>query len=57
MVSFIPLNIKKEASIENLMMHIEMATQYSEALEPKEPRAEDDDGDLANGDRQYSDVD
>ncbi len=38
MVNFIPLNIRKEASLENIMMHIDNATQYSEGLEPKEPK-------------------
>ena len=37
MVNFIPLNIKKESSLENIMMQIDFATQYSEGLEPKEP--------------------
>ncbi len=36
-VNFIPLNVKKDSSLRRLMMHIESATQYSEALEPKEP--------------------
>lgn len=44
MVNFIPLNIKKEASLENVMMHIEMLTQFSESLEPKESRECDEDG-------------
>lgn len=43
MVNFIPLNIKKESSLENLLLHIEMATQFSESLEPKEPENEQDD--------------
>lgn len=50
MVKFIPLNVKKEASLANILMHIENATQYSEGLEPKEPR------DL-EGDSRLSDVD
>jgi GTPase SAR1 family protein len=50
MVNFIPLNIKKESSLQNIMMHIEMATQFSEALEPKEPK--DDQGDGQSDDRE-----
>lgn len=42
MVSFIPLNIKQEDSLDRLLMHIENATQYSEALEPKESKDDAD---------------
>ena len=42
LVSFIPLNVKSEASLERLMLHIENATQFSEALEPAEPRGTDE---------------
>ncbi len=38
MVSFIPLNIQDEDSIELLMAHIDNAIQYGEDLEPKPPR-------------------
>lgn len=37
MVNFFPVNIKKESSLEKIMLQIEFATQYSENLEPKEP--------------------
>lgn len=42
MVNFIPLNVKKSASLDNVLMHIELATQFSEALEPKEPKEYDE---------------
>lgn len=54
LVNFIPLNIRKEASLENIMLHIEMATQYGESLEPREPRLEEGDGESCD---RYSDVD
>lgn len=46
MVSFIPLNVQKEASLEYLLSHIDNAVQYGtcflihlgEDLEPKEPK-------------------
>ncbi|ELR12798.1 ATP binding protein [Acanthamoeba castellanii str. Neff] len=38
MVSFIPLNIKDEDSIEVLLAHIDNAIQYGEDLEPKAPK-------------------
>lgn len=38
MVSFLPLNIKDEESIELLLMHIDHAVQYGEDLEPKDPK-------------------
>lgn len=44
MVNFIPLNLKRESSMANMMSHIDHATQFSENLEPKEPK-EFDDGD------------
>jgi len=37
MVSFIPLNIKDEESIETLMMNADYILQYGEDEEPKEP--------------------
>jgi hypothetical protein len=38
MVSFIPLNIKEEDSVEILLAHIDNAIQYGEDLEPKAPK-------------------
>jgi hypothetical protein len=38
MVSFIPLNIKDEDSIEVLLAHIDNSIQYGEDLEPKPPK-------------------
>jgi hypothetical protein len=38
MVSFIPLNITQESSIEYLLSHVDNAVQYGEDLEPKEPK-------------------
>ncbi|CAG8540653.1 3207_t:CDS:2, partial [Ambispora leptoticha] len=40
MVSFLPLNINDEESVEVVLSHIDNATQYGEDLEPREP--EDD---------------
>lgn len=59
MVNFIPFNIKKQSSMENLMLRIEMATQFSEALEPKEPKDTqfEDNDDFSNDRDKYSDVD
>jgi hypothetical protein len=37
MVSFIPLNITQESSIEYLLSHVDNAVQYGEDLEPSEP--------------------
>lgn len=37
MVSFLPLNARKEESITDLLSHIDQAIQYGEQLEPKEP--------------------
>lgn len=54
MVNFIPLNLKKEASLVNVLSHIDNATQYSEGLEPKEPKEFGDEGDGDDGD--YDDV-
>lgn len=42
MVSFIPLNITEEDSIEVLMAHIDNAIQYGEDLEPKPPKELED---------------
>ena len=41
MVSFIPLNITDEESINLVLAHIDHAMQYGEDLEPKEPVDED----------------
>jgi hypothetical protein len=38
MVSFIPLNITQESSIEYLLASVDNAVQYGEDLEPKEPK-------------------
>lgn len=37
MVNFMPVDIRHDASLKKLMLQIEFATQFSEALEPKEP--------------------
>lgn len=37
MVTFIPLDITDEESIEYLLSNIDYAIQYGEDLEPKEP--------------------
>ena len=38
MVSFVPLNITDESSIDYLLSNIDNAVQYGEDLEPKEPK-------------------
>jgi len=38
MVSFLPLNINDEVSVETVLSHIDNATQYGEDQEPKEPK-------------------
>ncbi len=43
MVSFVPLNIKEEETIEYVLSMIDVATQYGEDLEPKEPKENDED--------------
>ena len=35
MVSFLPLNVKDEESIANVLLHVNMAVQYGEDVEPK----------------------
>jgi GTPase SAR1 family protein len=57
MVNFIPLNPKKESSLIRIMGHIDQATQFSEGLEPKEPRELDDqeDGSLVDDPESYCD--
>lgn len=37
MVSFLPLNVRKEESITDLLSYIDQAVQYGEQLEPREP--------------------
>lgn len=49
MVNFIPLNLRKEQSLVNIMSHIDNATQYSEGLEPKEPKEFGEDGEEDDG--------
>jgi hypothetical protein len=44
LVSFIPLNIQDEESVEVTLAHIDHALQYGEDVEPKEPKDEDFDG-------------
>ena len=48
MVHFIPLNIKEEASIEYVLSNIDVATQYGEDMEPKEPNDAEENEDLDN---------
>ncbi len=40
LVSFVPLNIRKEESIQLALAHIDHALQYGEDMEPKEPKDE-----------------
>lgn len=49
MVSFLPLDITDEESLDVLMMHADHAIQYGEDMEPKEPKDEDRDGDEEDG--------
>lgn len=42
MVSFVPLDITDDESIETLVMAIDTATQYGEDVEPKDPDEEKD---------------
>ncbi|KAJ3152387.1 ATP binding protein [Irineochytrium annulatum] len=42
MVSFVPLNIKDEDSVNLVLAHIDNAIQYGEDVEPKEPKDEGD---------------
>ncbi|KAI9096421.1 GPN-loop GTPase [Phlyctochytrium arcticum] len=44
MVTFVPLNIKDEESIELVLSHVDNAVQYGEDLEPKEPNEDHADG-------------
>ncbi|TPX60124.1 hypothetical protein PhCBS80983_g01977 [Powellomyces hirtus] len=43
MVSFLPLNVADEDSVEMVLSCVDNAVQYGEDLEPKEPREWDDD--------------
>ena len=45
MVSFLPLNIHDEESIETVLFSIDHATQFGEDQEPKEPKVNEDDDD------------
>jgi hypothetical protein len=58
MVSFLPLDVTDEESIEVVLMHADHAMQYGEDMEPKEPKDDDygreddggdDDGDCGGG--------
>lgn len=42
MVSFVPLNIKDEDSLELVLSHVDNAIQFGEDEEPKEPKDEED---------------
>lgn len=44
LVSFVPLDITDEDSIETLMLQVDHAIQYGEDMEPKEPKEFDGDG-------------
>lgn len=43
LVSFVPINVDDEDSIQHLLMQVDNAIQYGEDLEPKEPAEERDD--------------
>jgi hypothetical protein len=47
LVGFLPLDPTDETSMEEIVLQIDMAIQYGEDLEPREPREEDEDGDAA----------
>lgn len=52
LVSFVPLNIKEEESIELVLAHVDHAIQYGEDMEPKElvdPEEPDEDGEDGGG--------
>ena len=40
MVNFMPVNIRNDTCLQKLMIEIDFATQFSEAVEPKEPDSE-----------------
>jgi GPN-loop GTPase len=44
MVSFVPLDITDEDSLESLLLQVDHAIQYGEDMEPKEPKEFDNDG-------------
>ncbi|TPX70163.1 hypothetical protein SpCBS45565_g01949 [Spizellomyces sp. 'palustris'] len=44
MVTFVPLNIKDEESVELVLSHVDNAIQYGEDAEPKEPKDMDFEG-------------
>jgi hypothetical protein len=41
MVSFVPLNLKDDESVANVLLHIDTAIQYGEDLEPKDDKFEE----------------
>jgi len=45
MVSFVPLNIRDEESIDNVLAHVDHVIQYGEDLEVREADADDDEAD------------
>lgn len=49
-VSFVPVDVRQEESLERVMILIDNATQYSEMLEPKEPKFEEEGDDDDNPD-------
>lgn len=57
MVNFLPLNLKKESSLVNLMSHIDHATQFSEGLEPKDPYDSQTASDPSDDDYGYEEQD
>lgn len=52
MVSFIPLDITDEDSVDALMLQVDNAIAYGENMEPKEPNDFEDYG--GDGDNEYS---
>mmetsp|Transcript_8927 Transcript_8927/g.22698 ORF Transcript_8927/g.22698 Transcript_8927/m.22698 type:complete len:364 (+) Transcript_8927:73-1164(+) len=50
LVSFVPIDITDEESVDLVLMHIDNATQYGEDLEPRDPRDADEGGDGDAGD-------
>jgi hypothetical protein len=45
LVSFVPLNIHKDGSMEIVLAHIDNALQYGEDMEPKIPKDLEEGGD------------
>jgi hypothetical protein len=48
MVSFLPLDVSDEDSIDTVLSTIDTAIQYGEDVEPREPRDPDDDREEAS---------